>query len=144
MPLSEHEQRLLEQMERALYAEDPKFASSLRSVGPRIGSRRKAAVGVLAALLGVGLLVGGAATSLIILGVAGFLLMLLGTFLVISTMRAEPAEAAPEAGSPSPGQPPQNSKSTSGKKPKPGKKPKSGFMDRMDERFRQRREGDGR
>ena len=31
MPLSEHEQRLLEQMERALYAEDPKFASTLRS-----------------------------------------------------------------------------------------------------------------
>ena len=30
MPLSEHEQRLLEQMERALYAEDPKFASALR------------------------------------------------------------------------------------------------------------------
>ncbi|HNE89871.1 MAG TPA: DUF3040 domain-containing protein, partial [Actinomycetota bacterium] len=30
MPLSEHEQRLLEQMERALMAEDPKFATSLR------------------------------------------------------------------------------------------------------------------
>jgi hypothetical protein len=30
VPLSEHEQRLLEQMERALYAEDPKFVSSLR------------------------------------------------------------------------------------------------------------------
>jgi len=30
MPLSEHEQRLLEQMEKALYAEDPKFATSLR------------------------------------------------------------------------------------------------------------------
>ena len=43
MPLSEHEQRLLEQMERALYAEDPKFASSLRSAGPRPGNRRKAA-----------------------------------------------------------------------------------------------------
>ena len=31
MPLSEHEQRLLEQMERALMAEDPKFATSLRN-----------------------------------------------------------------------------------------------------------------
>ena len=39
MPLSEHEQRLLEQMERALYAEDPKFASSLRSSGARPGVR---------------------------------------------------------------------------------------------------------
>jgi hypothetical protein len=42
VPLSEHEQRLLEQMERALYAEDPKFASTLRSAGPRPGSRRRA------------------------------------------------------------------------------------------------------
>ena len=48
MPLSEHEQRLLEQMERALYAEDPKFASSLRSSGPRPGIRRSAVTGVLA------------------------------------------------------------------------------------------------
>ena len=54
MPLSEHEQRLLEQMERALYAEDPKFASSLRSAGPRPGRRRKAVVGGLAARAGVG------------------------------------------------------------------------------------------
>ena len=51
MPLSEHEQRLLEQMERALYAEDPKFASSLRSAGPRPGNRRKAAIGVLTLLV---------------------------------------------------------------------------------------------
>ncbi len=76
MPLSEHEQRLLEQMERALYAEDPKFASSLRSSTPRPGSRRKAAIGVLAGLVGVGLLLAGAATSIIALGVVGFLVML--------------------------------------------------------------------
>ncbi|MEI2821672.1 MAG: DUF3040 domain-containing protein [Marmoricola sp.] len=31
MPLSEEEMRLLQQMERALAAEDPKFASALRS-----------------------------------------------------------------------------------------------------------------
>ena len=30
MPLSEHEQQLLEQMEQALYAEDPKFASQMQ------------------------------------------------------------------------------------------------------------------
>ncbi len=30
MPLSEHEQRMLDQIESALYAEDPKFASSVR------------------------------------------------------------------------------------------------------------------
>ncbi|EBF6878346.1 DUF3040 domain-containing protein, partial [Salmonella enterica subsp. enterica serovar Saintpaul] len=35
MPLSEHEQQLLEQMEQALYAEDPKFASQMQGAGAR-------------------------------------------------------------------------------------------------------------
>lgn len=132
MPLSEHEQRLLEQMERALYAEDPKFASSLRSATPRPGSRRRAAVGVLLALVGAGLLVAGSATSIVALGVLGFLVMLGGTFLVIRTLRA-PAEAAPAAGA----------KPAAGKPAKQAKAEKAGFMDKMDERFRKRREGDG-
>lgn len=125
MPLSEHEQRLLEQMERALYAEDPKFASSLRSAGPRPGSRRKAAAGVLIALVGLGLLITGAATSIVAVGVVGFLAMLLGTFLVVTTLRAAPETEAPAAGG-----------------AKPAKPAKPGFMDRVEERFRRRREGD--
>jgi hypothetical protein len=129
VPLSEHEQRLLEQMERALYAEDPKFASSLRSAGPRPGSRRRAAIGVLVALVGVALLVAGAATSIIPLGVVGFLAMLGGTFVVIRTLKAQPeaAATAPAAGT----------------KKAQAQAPKAGFMDKMDERFRKRREGDG-
>jgi len=126
VPLSEHEQRLLEQMERALYAEDPKFASSLRSAGPRPGNRRKAAIGVLTALVGVALLVTGAATSIVVVGVLGFLAMLVGTFLVVTTLRV-----GPETEAPAPGQP-----------AKPAKAPKTGFMDRVEERFRKRREGD--
>jgi hypothetical protein len=111
-------------MERALYAEDPKFASSLRSAGPRPGSRRKAAVGVLTALVGFGLLIAGAATSLVVVGVLGFLAMLVGTFLVVTTMRARPeVETAVKPGT-------------------TAKAPKTGFMDRVEERFRQRREGD--
>ena len=127
MPLSEHEQRLLEQMERALYAEDPKFASSLRSAGPRPGVRRAAVLGVLAAIAGVAALVGGAATGIIAIGVVGFLLMLAGTFLVIRALRA-PAPAATAAAAPTTA-------------PRPAE-PKSGFMDKLDERFRKRREGD--
>ena len=94
MPLSEHEQRLLEQMERALYAEDPKFASSLRSAGPRPGSRRKAAVGVLVGLVGAVLLVTGAATSLVPVGVLGFIVMLAGACLEESATR-EPLPVEP-------------------------------------------------
>jgi len=128
VPLSEHEQRLLEQMERALYAEDPKFASSLRSAGPRPGSRRRAAVGVLMALVGVGLLITGAATSIVVVGVVGFLAMLFGTFLVITTLRAQPETAAA-----------QNAKPAAKAQ---AKQPKAGFMDRVEERFRKRRDGD--
>ena len=124
MPLSEHEQRLLEQMERALYAEDPKFASSLRSAGPRPGVRRRTVTGVLAALAGVAVLVTGAATSLVVVGVLGFVLMLVGTFLVVSALRSAPAEtAAPQ-------------------RTAPAAPPKQKFMDRLDERFRRRQEGD--
>jgi hypothetical protein len=124
VPLSEHEQRLLEQMERALYAEDPKFASSLRSAGPRPGMRRRTAVGVLAALAGVAALVTGAATSVVAVGVLGFVLMLVGTFLVVSALRAGAAEpAAPQ-------------------RPAAAAAPKQTFMDRLDERFRRRQEGD--
>ena len=74
MPLSEHEQRLLEQMERALYAEDPKFATSLRSGAAGRASRGRAAFGVLVLLAGVTLLMLGAILPLIPLGVAGFVM----------------------------------------------------------------------
>jgi hypothetical protein len=124
VPLSEHEQRLLEQMERALYAEDPKFASSLRSVGPRPGARRQAALGVLIALTGIGVLVAGSATSIVPVGVLGFVLMLGGTFAVVRSMRQPGEEAAAAAPA------------------SPSAAPQSGFMDRMDERFRRRRDGD--
>jgi hypothetical protein len=116
-------------MERALYAEDPKFASSLRSAGPRPGNRRKAAIGVLTLLVGIALLIAGPVTSVVVLGVVGFVVMLVGTMLVISAMRAEPGETAPAAaGAPA---------------RKTAKAQKSGgFMDRVEERFRKRREGD--
>jgi len=77
MPLSEHEQRLLEQMEKALYAEDPKFATSLRS-NSTAANRSRAALGVLAVLGGLGVLLAGMAMPLAILGVVGFVVMLAG------------------------------------------------------------------
>ena len=41
MPLSEHEQRMLDQIESALYAEDPKFASNVRGGRMRAPSSRR-------------------------------------------------------------------------------------------------------
>ena len=59
VPLSEHEQRLLEQMERALYAEDPKFASSLRGKDPRSNFRRRVLMASVGFIVGVVLLMTG-------------------------------------------------------------------------------------
>ena len=43
MPLSEHEQRQLEQIEQALYREDRGLARLVRSSDPRVHYRRRVA-----------------------------------------------------------------------------------------------------
>ncbi|GAB19343.1 hypothetical protein GOEFS_081_00330 [Gordonia effusa NBRC 100432] len=80
MPLSEHEQRMLEQIESALYAEDPKFASSVkrRRIGPGGGRRRLQAAAIF--VVGLVLLVGGIAVDVKlggfpIISLIGFLVM---------------------------------------------------------------------
>ena len=76
MPLSDHEQRLLEQIERALYAEDPKFASAVSSTDLRTHARRRVRRAVVLLVLGMGALLAGVMTSTVLLGVAGFCVML--------------------------------------------------------------------
>lgn len=76
MPLSEHEQRLLEQMERALYAEDPKFATALEGSGLRTYTRRRVYQAVAGFLVGIALLMAGMVSQLIWVSVVGFLVML--------------------------------------------------------------------
>lgn len=124
MPLSEHEQRLLEQMEKALYAEDPKFATSLRSSPGSRAARGRAALGVLAVLGGLGLLLAGVTTTIIALGVAGFVVMLVGSVILYSAFMVRPAIA----------------EDTPPPAPTSGKPRKSGFMDRMEDRWRRRSE----
>ena len=82
MPLSEHEQRVLEQMEKALYAEDPRLATQLKRTaatgGPAGLDRRRLAVGVLLALAGLALVVVGVMSQLSWVGASGCLAMVLG------------------------------------------------------------------
>ncbi|HZN17889.1 MAG TPA: DUF3040 domain-containing protein [Micromonosporaceae bacterium] len=75
MPLSEHEQRLFEQIERSL-AEDPKFASAVRATDPRFHARRRLLVAVGIGIIGLALVVYGTVSSSTLLGVAGFVVML--------------------------------------------------------------------
>ncbi|MGH3714766.1 MAG: DUF3040 domain-containing protein [Micromonosporaceae bacterium] len=75
MPLSEHEQRLFEEIEKSL-AEDPKFASAVRANDPRSHVRRRLVLAGLLVLVGLGVVVYGAVSKVAVVGVAGFLVML--------------------------------------------------------------------
>jgi len=128
VPLSEHEQRALEQIERALYAEDPKFAHSWRAKADVHSVRRARIVrGIAGVLVGLGLLLGGVVlqgsnTVLgVVLGVVGFLLMLGGAWLALST-RQRPSTQAGTATAGRPGE------------------PKMSVLERLEERFQRRRD----
>jgi Protein of unknown function (DUF3040) len=121
MPLSEHEQRLLDQIERALYAEDPKFASTVRGGRLRKPTRRRRVQGVALFVVGLVLLVLGIAVQWTWLGgipvvsVVGFLAMLGGAVLAVTSVGAGSATAPTKA-----------------------EPDKNGFTGRMEERFRRR------
>lgn len=75
MPLSEHEQRQLEQIEQALYAEHPRFARAVRAADPQIHYRRRVVYAAILFAVGVALLPVGVSTYIAI-SVAGFIIML--------------------------------------------------------------------
>ena len=88
MPLSEHEQRLFEQIERSL-SEDPKFASAVRQSDPKFHARRRLILASIVILAGLGLLVYGTVISKPLLGVAGFVVMLAAAaYAMLSQRRA--------------------------------------------------------
>jgi len=133
MPLSEHEQRLLEQMERALYADDPKLASALRGSGSGARDHRRLVLGGVGLLAGVGLLLAGVSTEIWPLGVLGFLVMLAAAWLASSGWQPRSA-----AGQSAPGRP------AAAPGTKPAKPPRAGFMRRIEERWDRRRDERGR
>ena len=123
MPLSEHEQKLLEQIERELINDDPKFASTVRSADSRVRARRKLLWAIVLGILGLGMLVGGAVSSSIWLGVLGFCVMFGGA--AIAVLNAGAATSKAPAG---------GSGSSSGKPGQRGNPVKS----KLEERFRRR------
>ena len=93
MPLSDHEQRMLDQIESALYAEDPKFASSVRGGNLRAPSARRRLQGGVLFVIGLALLVAGVPfkatwiASLPVLSVVGFIVMFGGVVFAITGPR---------------------------------------------------------
>ena len=73
MPLSEHEQRQLEQIEQSLYSDYPKLAQSVRSQDPRVHYKRRVVEAAIGFVIGVGLLLAGVISKIIFVGVGGFL-----------------------------------------------------------------------
>jgi hypothetical protein len=129
MPLSDHEQRMLDQIESALYAEDPKFASSVRGGGFRAPSARRRLQGSASFVVGLAMLVAGVAFkatmigSFPILSVFGFIVMFGGVVFAVTaprlSRRADPGSA--------PGASRQRRNKGSGS-----------FTSRMEDRFRRR------
>ncbi len=145
MPLSDHEQRLLEQMERALAAEDPKLASALRGVDLRTRQRRRAVLGAVVFVVGMVMMLGGAimmttgqnVAGFIVISVLGFLVMLVSAYYVATSLRHMPAAGEVPKVVPIRGR---NHPSRS----KPARAKASGtFMQRVEERWRRRRESGG-
>ncbi|MER7914067.1 DUF3040 domain-containing protein [Streptomyces sp. NPDC003444] len=130
MPLSEHEQRMLEQMERALYAEDPKFATALEGSGLRTYTRRRVYQAVAGFLVGIALLMAGMVAQQIWISVVGFLVMLGCAVLAVTGWRKapKPGEQQPAGGT------------TAGGRQTRQRRP---MMNRIEERWQRRRDEQG-
>ena len=141
MPLSEHEQRQLEQIEQALYREDPKFGRLVRASDPRVHYKRKLAQGIVGVAAGAGLLAAGVVTHRVYFEAAGAALAVLSLIWAVLCWRRHAARVRPARPKAVKGQ------GSHGARPAPGRiRPtrRARMMERMEERWRRRQEGDRR
>ena len=134
MPLSEHEQRQLEQIEQALYSDYPKLAQSVRSQDPRVHYKRRVVEAAIGFVIGVGLLLAGVISKIIFVGVGGFLVMLACAMWALTSWRHMTGlgpRGAPAA-----------ARKRRGRDRGRGQPTDQGFMERLEERWRRRQEGD--
>jgi hypothetical protein len=141
VPLSEHEQHLLEQMEQALYAEDPKFASQMQGSAARARLRRGLAIGVAGVIAGLGLVFLGVAMGAIWWGAIGFALMVGGVAYAIRPAKTPKATlgAVAQDGSVRAHTPVARPGKLRRQAGKGSKATKQGFMRRLEERWDRRR-----
>jgi hypothetical protein len=89
VPLSEEELRLLEQMEKALVAEDPKLASTLRGSTLRRHARRRAYAAAGVFVVGIVLLMTGVILPQIVVGIVGFVVMLGSAYVALVSWQGQ-------------------------------------------------------
>lgn len=126
MPLSEQEQRLLEEMERHLLHNDADVVSA--PSGDRTLSYRNLVYGAVLLLVGIGALVAGVALGSelgpvvsIVIGVIGFAAMLVGVILAATPVRRTGGAAE--------------------RRPHGDSRTNASFMDRMNDRWDRRQDG---
>lgn len=123
MPLSEQEQRLLDEMERSLYHNDADFVATVGSQDSR-PNYRWIAIGALVGIAGIVGIIVGVATHIPAIGIIGFAVMFGGVLLALkrSTVNGRVAEVDDRG-----------SKAHQ----------RVGFMDRMNERWDKRQDDRG-
>ncbi len=139
MPLSEHERRQLEQIERALRADDPQFADAVAAADPRVHYKRRIIAAAAGLVAGVGLLLAGVVINVIAVAVAGFVVMLACSLWAVTSYRRMTGSTTGRA---------PNKDRAAGKQRRPargrraGKQAGPGLMERVEERWRRRQAGD--
>ncbi|MHA3684551.1 DUF3040 domain-containing protein [Leucobacter sp. HY1910] len=128
MALSEHEQRLLDEMERGLYQSEADVMQTVSGSRRRV-NYRSLVLGIILALVGIGVLVGGVAAQQLWLGLIGFAAMLGGVLLMFTPGKADVPEPGENASGHSGGQ-------------RKERTPRESFSDRMERRWDERMEGD--
>jgi Flp pilus assembly protein TadB len=136
VPLSEHEQRQLEQIEQALYRDDPKFGRLVRSSDPRVHYKRKLVQALVGIVAGAGLVAAGAVTKNVYLEAAGAVLLVLALLWAVVNWRQHTARTRSARSNRSRGRAHDRRRSSGGNR--------TGLMERLEERWRRRQEGGDR
>ncbi|MCQ9367033.1 DUF3040 domain-containing protein [Brevibacterium sp. 50QC2O2] len=131
MPLSDHEQELLDELEKQLYREDPRFVQHISAAPKEAGgslSAKHFVAGVLVLVAGVAIAVGSLfslpAPWNVVVGVLGFAIMVFGGYWAVTGTKRGPAQTTGSGAS------------------KPAKPAGSagGFMKNMEDRWDKRQE----
>jgi hypothetical protein len=137
VPLSEHEQRQLEQIEQGLRAGDPRFADSMHAAGPRVRYKRRVTAAALGFVIGIGLLFAGVVTNVILVAVAGFVVMLACSLWALSSDRRMTGITTGRV----PAQARAAGRERRAQGRRAGKRAGSGLLGRLEERWRHRQAG---
>jgi hypothetical protein len=139
VPLSEHEQRQLEQIEQALRTDDPRFADAVRATDPRVHYKRRIIEAALGFVIGVGLLLAGVVINVILIGVAGFMVMLACSLWGVTSYRRMTGITTGRVPTKDRGS---RKERHAASDRRAGKHAGSGLIERLEQRWRRRQEGD--